>query len=166
VPLRDLRGLNARNKSRLSGAACVFPRAQLLISRFPAKTRRAKQMRNIPVDTDRLNLIGTGKVSPKAQYATLSDGSSKRTGNQATTDDGMPLWVVDCLVDDDDATRSEVLGVTVAALDEPSVGKLKPVRFRGVSATVFRDQMTGQAKVSLKAEGIDGGQVKAVQAAS
>jgi hypothetical protein len=122
-------------------------------------------MRNIPVDTDRLSLIATGKISPKAQYATLSDGSSRRTGNQATTDDGIPLWVVDCLVDDD-AARAEVLGVTVAAVDEPQVGKLKAVRFRGVTAMVYRDNMTGQPKVSIKAESIEGGQVKAVQAAS
>jgi hypothetical protein len=130
------------------------------------KNKETKQMRNIPVDTDRLNLIATGKISPKAQYATLSDGSSRRTGNQATTDDGIPLWVVDCLVDDDDAARAEVLGVTVAAVDEPQVGKLKAVRFRGVTAMVYRDNMTGQPKVSIKAEGIDGGQVKSVPAAS
>ena len=29
-------------------------------------------MRQIPVDTDRLNLIGTGKVAGKPQYAQLS----------------------------------------------------------------------------------------------
>src|SRR2546421_2527232 len=82
-------------------------------------------MRQIPVDTYRLNLIGTGKVAGKQQYAQLSDGSSRRTGNQAINDDGIPLWVVDCLIDDDDASRAEVVGVTVAALDEPQVTKVQ-----------------------------------------
>lgn len=121
-------------------------------------------MRNLPVDTAKLNLIATGKISPKAQYATLSDGTSRRTGNQATTEAGIPLWVVDCLVDDDDANRAEVIGVTVAAANEPTVQKLRPVQFRNVTARVYRDNLTGQPKVSLSADGVDGGPVKSVQA--
>ena len=84
-------------------------------------------MRSIPVDVARLNLLATGKVIPKAEYATLSDGSSRRTGNQATNPTGVPLWTIDCLVDDDDSPRAEVVGVTVAAMDEPQVAKLKPI---------------------------------------
>src|SRR4051794_2927875 len=103
-------------------------------------------MRSIPVDVARLNLLATGKVSPKAEYVTLSDGSSRRSGNQATTPDGTQQWTVDCLVDDEDAMRSEVIGVSVASHVMPAVAKFRPVAFYNVVATVYRDQMTGQPK--------------------
>ncbi len=118
-------------------------------------------MRNIPVDITRLNLISTGKVSPKQEYVTLADGSSRRSGNQSTTPEGVPLWSVDVLVDDDDATRSEVLGVTVADHVQPAVSKFRPISFRGLSAVLYRDNMTGQPRVSLKAEAINTAQLKA-----
>jgi hypothetical protein len=123
-------------------------------------------MRNLPIDTSRVSFISTGKCAPKAEYVTLSDGSSRRSGNQANDQLGTPLWTVDVLVDDDDAARSEVLGVTIASLDEPAVSKFKPINFRGLTAVLYRDNMSGQPRVSLKAEGIEGGQVKAVQAAA
>lgn len=117
-------------------------------------------MRSIPVDLTRCNLIGTGKVSSKMAYAQLSDGSTRATGEQARDEaTGLPLWVVDCLVDDDDARRAEVVGVTVPAADEPVTPKWRPVAFRNVTATIYVDRASGRAQVSMKAEGLD--QVKA-----
>ena len=73
-------------------------------------------MRTIPVDTTRITLIGTGKAAARAEYVELSDGSRKRSGNQAKDEtSGMPMWVVDVLVDDDDADRAEVISVKVAS---------------------------------------------------
>lgn len=113
-------------------------------------------MRSIPVDLSRCTLIGTGKVSSKAEYVELSDGSRKASGNQARDEStGLPLWVVDVLVDDDDARRAEVVGVTVPFPDEPVTPKWRPVAFKNVTATVYVDRASGQAKTSLRAEGMD-----------
>lgn len=113
-------------------------------------------MRSIPVDLTRCNLIGTGKCSPKAEYVELSNGERRPSGNQAKHDGtGLPLWVVDVLVDDDDARRAEVVGVTVPAADEPTVPKYQPARFRNVTATIYVDRASGRASVSLRAESVD-----------
>lgn len=112
-------------------------------------------MRSIPVDLFRCTLIGTGKVSSKAEYVELSDGSRKASGNQAKDEaTGLPLWVVDVLVDDDDARRAEVVGVTVPCADEPVTPKWRPVGFHNVTATVYVDRSSGRAMVSMKAEGM------------
>lgn len=112
-------------------------------------------MRTIPVDTNRVSFIGSGKHVDKAEYVELTDGSRKRSGNQATNDDGVPLWTVDVFLDDDDARRAEVVSVTVAMHDEPRIEKFKVVKFRDLVATIWVDQ-GGRAQTSLKASGIDG----------
>jgi hypothetical protein len=124
-------------------------------------------MRSIPVDLSRCTLIGTGKVSTKAEYVTLSDGSTRASGNQAKDEaTGLPLWVIDVLVDDDDARRAEVVGVTVPAAEEPVTTKWRPVAFRNVTATIYTDRQSNQAKVSLKAEGMDVAAVKSTSSAA
>lgn len=113
-------------------------------------------MRSIPVDLSRCALIGTGKCSAKMAYAQLSDGSTRATGEQARDEStGMPLWVVDVLVEDDDARRAEVVGVTVPSYDEPVTPKYRPVAFRNVTATIYTDRSTNRAMVSMRAEGIE-----------
>lgn len=115
-------------------------------------------MRSIPVDLSRCVLVGTGKVSSKAEYVELSDGQRRASGNQAKDEStGLPLWVVDVLVDDDDARRAEVVGVTVPSADEPVAPKWRPVGFRNVTATIYVDRASGRAQVSLKAEGMESG---------
>jgi hypothetical protein len=110
-------------------------------------------MRSIPVDLSRVQFIGTGKFVEKPEYVELSDGSRKRSGNQAKDDAGTPLWTVDVIVDDEDAMRAEAIGVTVASYDEPVTPKWQPVKFREVTATIYmRD---GRPAVSLRAEGIE-----------
>ncbi|WP_433506757.1 hypothetical protein ACQP04_09870 [Pseudonocardia halophobica] len=112
-------------------------------------------MRSIPVDLSRCTLIGTGKVSARAEYVELSDGSRRASGQQATDPDtGLPLWTVDVLVDDDDARRAEVVGVTVPAAEEPACPKWRPVAFRDVTATPYVDRQSGRVAVSLRAAGM------------
>lgn len=122
-------------------------------------------MRTIPVDTTRVSFIGTGKAVAKAVYVEMSDGSRRRAPDQAMNEHGVLLWTVDVLVDDPDALRAEVIGVTVASPEEPVVAKFRPVAFYGVTATIYRDQTSGQPKVSLRAEGIETAAVKPVAAA-
>lgn len=126
-------------------------------------------MRVIPIDTSRLVLVATGHVSSKAEYVQLSDGSRKASGNQAKDPDtGMPLWVIDCLVDGETERRAEIVGVTVGSHDEPTVQKYRPIVFRGLVATIYQDGGSGRPATSLKAEGIEQPQhnVKPVPAAS
>ncbi|GAA2887475.1 hypothetical protein GCM10010472_52250 [Pseudonocardia halophobica] len=113
-------------------------------------------MRTIPVDSTRAQFIGTGKAAARAQYAELSDGSRRRTGEQDKDEHGVPLWVIDVLVDDDDADRAEVIGVRVASWDEPKVDKWKPVRFINLVAVPYADRSTGRVALSMRADGIDG----------
>jgi len=115
------------------------------------------------VDTTRIQFIGTGKCAERAEYAELSDGQRRRTGQQAKDkDSGMPLWVVDVLVDDDEADRAEIAGVKVAAWEEPKTTKWQPVRFVGLVATPYVDQGTNRVKLSFAAQGIETAAVKAV----
>lgn len=112
-------------------------------------------MRSIPVDLSRITFIGTGKTIAKAEYVELSDGSRQASGNQDVDDRGYKLWTVDVVIDDDDARRAEAIGVTVACMDEPVTAKWVPVKFRGMTATIYTDRASGQAKVSLRAEGVE-----------
>jgi hypothetical protein len=113
-------------------------------------------MRQIPVDTNRVTLIGTGKAAARAEYVELSDGQRRRSGNQAKDDNGLPVWVVDVLVDDPDADRAEVVGVRVSSFDEPTTEKWKPVRFKNLVAVPYADRSTGRVQLSMRADGIEG----------
>ncbi len=114
-------------------------------------------MRTIPVDISRVNFIGTGKAAARAEYVELSDGQRRRSGNQAKDEDsGLPLWVVDVLVDDDTADRAEVIGVRIASHTEPVVAKWQPVRFRNLVAVPYADRSTGRVQLSMRADGIEG----------
>ncbi len=119
-------------------------------------------MRNIPVDTSRLTLLASGKLMPKAEYAELSDGSRRRVPDAQAKDreTGLPLWVVDCFLDDDEEEgRAEVVGVTVAMREKPQVQKFRPVHFEGLVASAYvRD---GRTAFTFRATGIAAPQVKA-----
>ncbi|WP_214370667.1 hypothetical protein [Pseudonocardia sp. H11422] len=113
-------------------------------------------MRAIPVDTSRVQFIGTGKAAARAEYVELSDGSRRRSGEQAKDDHGVPVWVVDVLVDDDESDRAEVVGVKVASYDEPRTEKWKPVRFVNLVAVPYVAQGTNRVALSMRADGIEG----------
>lgn len=117
-------------------------------------------MRAIPIDTNRVTFLGTGKGSARAEYVELSDGTRKRSGEQARDDNGVPLWVVDVLVDDDEADRAEVAGVKIASYDEPQVEKFKPVKFVNLVAVPYVDRGSNRVAMSFRADGIEGGQAR------
>lgn len=114
-------------------------------------------MRRIPVDTSRVSFVGTGKVAARAQYAELADGSRRRVPDaQDKNEHGVPMWVVDVLVDDDEADRAEVVSVKVASWDEPRTDKWKPVKFHGLVALGYVAQGTNRVAYSFTADGIEG----------
>lgn len=117
-------------------------------------------MRAIPVDSSKVQFISTGKAAARAQYAELSDGSRRRVPDAQDKDEnGTPLWVIDCLVDDPDADRAEIAGVKVASFDEPRTQKWQPVRFVGLVAVPYVDKGSGRVALSWRADGIlDAGQ--------
>jgi hypothetical protein len=119
-------------------------------------------MRNLPIDSTQIVLVSSGKVMAKPEYALLSDGSRKRVPGAQAKDPatGMPLWVLDCFVDDDeDEGRADVVGVTVSCYERPEVKKFRPVEFVGLTATGYvRD---GRVAFSFRASGLALSQVKA-----
>jgi hypothetical protein len=117
-------------------------------------------MRNLPIDAGRLNLVSAGKVAPRFDYT-----DNVRNEHQATDDQGTLLWSVDCLVDDEDARRAEIVSVIVAAPYQPVVKKFDRVEFTDVTAVIYTDRGTGRASVSLRAGGVveQRGSVKAVR---
>jgi hypothetical protein len=119
-------------------------------------------MRNIPVDTSRMSLLSSGKLMAKAEYAELSDGSRRRVPDAQAKDreTGLPLWVVDCFLDDDEEEgRAEVVGVTVASREKPQVQKFRPVHFVNLVASAYvRD---GRTAFTFRASGMAAPQVKA-----
>lgn len=124
-------------------------------------------MRRIPVDTSKLQFIGTGKAAARAKYAELSDGSRRRVPDAQDTDEhGTPLWVVDVLVDDDESDRAEVIGVKVASYEEPTTAKWQPVRFRNLVALGYVAQGTNRVAYSFTADGIEQAGGKAQQSAA
>ncbi|MEU8490037.1 hypothetical protein [Pseudonocardia alni] len=114
-------------------------------------------MRAIPVDTTKITLIGTGKCAARAKYGELADGTRKRIPDaQDTNDEGVPMWIVDVLVDDPDADRAEIASVKVASYDEPTTERLKPVKFVGLVAVPYVAQGTNRVALSFRADGIEG----------
>ncbi|ALE72590.1 hypothetical protein AD006_12385 [Pseudonocardia sp. EC080610-09] len=111
-------------------------------------------MRTLAIDQSRTKFIYSGLCVPKSEYVQLSDGSTKRSGNQASNDEGVPLWTMDTFVDDENATRAEAIGITVPSYDEPKAGRFQSITFQGLVATIYTDR-NGQPAVSLKATGID-----------
>lgn len=114
-------------------------------------------MRRIPVDCNRVRFLGTGKVAERAKYAELSDGSRRRVpGAQDTNDAGIPMWVVDVLVDDPEADRAEIAGIKVASHEQPRTELGKDIKFRGLVALPYVEQGTNRVKLSFSADGIEG----------
>ena len=98
-------------------------------------------MRSYPIDTDRVNLISAGVVSPVAKWVELSDGSRRPdpTGRQDVDDQGRALWRVEVIAPADEADardKTSVVEVLVASAERPEPGPLgTPVRFEGLVMT-------------------------------
>lgn len=113
-------------------------------------------MRSIPVDTNRVRFIATGKHAARAVYAELSDGSRKRVPDSHDKDDqGRPLWVVDVMVDDPEADRAEIAAVKIAAYEVPETRLGEELRFVNLVAVPYVAQGTGRVALSYRADGIE-----------
>lgn len=110
-------------------------------------------MTRLPIDGTALTFISTGKYRPVSEYGELSDGSRRPTGRQASID-GVPLWTVDVLLDDDDSDRAEAVGVKVASHEEPKLPKFQAVQFVGLTCTPYVDRRTNRIALSFSASGI------------
>src|SRR4051812_5811701 len=124
-------------------------------------------MRRIPVDQTRIRLVATGKGAALAQYAKLADGSSKRVPDaQETNDAGVPMWVVDVIVDAPDADRAEIAAVKLAAYEVPLTRLGMEVKFIGLVALPYVQSGSNPGSLSFTAESIEGiGQVGGKSAA-
>lgn len=109
-------------------------------------------MPTFAVDSSRTTMIATGKVTAVTEW---TDG--KRTDNpKRDPNTGMPLWLIDCLVDDD-AARSTVAGVEVGSLTQPVVQKLRPITFVGLAVSVYVNRSSGALTARWSAENVAGG---------
>lgn len=113
-------------------------------------------MANLPIDANKITLVATGKVRPVAVYAEDASGQNRRVpGAQEKSDFGLPLWAVDVLLDDDEATRVEAISVKVPSNEEPQVAKFQPVTFQGLTCKPWVNSRAGnQIALSMRAEGI------------
>lgn len=112
-------------------------------------------MRSIPVDTTKVQFIGTGKVAERAEYVQLSDGSRKRSGNQAKDETtGLPVFIVDVLVNDPENNRAEIAGVKIASAVAPETQLGQPVIFRDLVAVPWVDDAR-RVQMSFRASGIE-----------
>ena len=116
-------------------------------------------MRWIPVNTDAFPFLGTGTGAAKAEYVQLGapgDPAQKRvrSGNQETDkDSGLPLWVLDVIVQDPDSGRTEVVGVKVAAAVQPETVFGQPVRFLNLRCMGY---VSGNfVQYTFRADGVD-----------
>lgn len=142
-----------------------MPRCRVLGMRTAAEldTEETISMRLIPVDTARVRFVGTGKTAERAEYGELSDGSRRKTGNQDKNDAGVPMWVVDVLVDDPDAARAEIAGVKVPSWDPPVTRLGAEVRFVGLCVKPW---VQGNfVQLSWQAEGLEGAKTEGKAAA-
>ena len=99
-------------------------------------------MRRAPIDSNRFQLIGTGKTAERAEYVEKADGNKKRSGNQARLigpdgKPGAPLFVVDCLLNDPEAERAEIVSVKVGSYEIPTTVFGQPVRFVNLVARPY-----------------------------
>jgi hypothetical protein len=111
-------------------------------------------MRQIPVDTTQVRFIGTGKGVARAKYTDEdASGNRKRIKDQYETDDqGRTIYVVDCLVQDDNAERAEIASVKVPGFSEPTVAFGDVVEFAGLVAVPY--VQNGRVMMSFRANGI------------
>lgn len=112
-------------------------------------------LRTLPIDTSQMTLISTGKAAPRPVWVERSDGSRRPDPNGAQEKDesGTPMWTVDVLLDDDDADRSETLGIVVPSVTKPELPKWRPVQFSGLTASVRVDR-NGKLAMYFAAAGI------------
>ena len=88
-----------------------------------------------------VEFIATGKVAPVNRYDPNAAPDAPRV--QETDENGVPLWVMDVLVEDG-SDRANCVGVRVAEKHQPVLDKYKPVVFTGLDVIVYVNGKTGQ----------------------
>lgn len=101
-------------------------------------------MNTVYADLGLYRLVGLG-VAPKLV--------SRATGEIAMTREGVPRWVVDVYLTEKATDRSDLIKVTVAAHDEPTIVTGQPVRLSGLRAT-FWEQGT-RSGLAWAADSVD-----------
>src|SRR5690606_29862001 len=113
-------------------------------------------MATLPIDGSKITLIATGKYRPVRQYAELADGQRRMVPDSHETNDaGVPLWAIDVLLDDDDASRAEAISVKVPSLAEPVVPSWQPITFTGLVCRPYVLNGSRQVGLAMRAEGIE-----------
>lgn len=85
-------------------------------------------MRSYPIDTDRVQLISTGTVSPVAMWIDKPDGSGRQpdpNGRQDVDEHGRGLWRVEAITpadESDERDKTAVVEVVVASHEQPQPG--------------------------------------------
>jgi hypothetical protein len=111
----------------------------------------------LPIDGASFALIGTGKFRAVPKYAELADGSRRSVPGSQADIDGVPLWTVDVIIDDDDSDRSEAVAVKVTSHNPPEVAKFRPITFTGLTCMPYLDRRTNRVALSFTASGIANG---------
>ena len=96
-----------------------------------------------------LALVATGKVAPVLDWDVQVPPGTPRP--QKRDDQGVPLWVLDCLDEtDQEAGRASMVGVQVSAPIQPTPVKYRPVEVDAAEASVYVSKQ-GQLMVSYRA---------------
>lgn len=111
-------------------------------------------MRSLPVDSNRIRMIGTGAVRPVTPWIDGPDGRRVPGVVQETDDQGRPLWEVEVMAPGGPDDRAEVISVRVPAPQAPVVAEFAPVAFHGLWARVGVNKTSGKATQYWSAEGV------------
>ena len=109
--------------------------------------------------------VAFGDVFPQGAFALSVEGqrdfdkSSRDNFVQATTGEGVPLWVVH-VIDGDTEARNNQLRVKIAATEEPVLPEpvpntnFAPVEFTGLQVRPYVDRQSGRLAYSFTATGL------------
>jgi hypothetical protein len=95
--------------------------------------------------------IWLGKVAEVPDYEVKVAKGEKRP--QARDENGTPLWVIDCDVEDG-SPRTNVVGIRVAAEHQPVFEKYKPVQFTSLDVSVYITGSEQNPQLGFKYEGV------------
>lgn len=123
-------------------------------------------IKNIPVDTNRLELIASGHVVPVTSW--IPDPANPGRNKMATEADGVTplqatdeqtgelLWNVDVFGESgqEGNERAEVVSVQVRAPHQPVLEKFRPVQFRDLEMRFSKNFTTNELKYYWSASGV------------
>lgn len=115
-------------------------------------------IREVPVDTGRIELVASGHVVPVPVWAEMPDGSRRLMEGEQAKDEttGEPLWNVDVFGESgqEGQERAEVVSVQVRSAQQPVVKKYAPVTFKDLVVR-FGKSRAGDLRNYWSAAGID-----------